>query len=106
MKEEDKIRLLTQADLNPNDEASASRFCDDPAGGIAKAIQVGAPTYNSGNHMGCFLVYHAAARTFAKCQLGGNSGMRTLMEIAANVSEHDASGMAAAWRLRRAFDAY
>jgi len=85
-----------------------SGCCTDPDSCMTKAIEAGVPIYNSGDALGCFVIYHAVAARFAECeaQSSGLPSARGLMQAAATTSEMDATPSHAAWRLRRAFDAY
>src|SRR5207249_4793892 len=71
--------------------------------GLAKAIAVGAPLYNDGNHEACFRIYEGAAldlvRKLARC-----AGIRHALEAglrrAGTMEGYDDR----AWALRDAFD--
>mmetsp|Transcript_127406 Transcript_127406/g.231593 ORF Transcript_127406/g.231593 Transcript_127406/m.231593 type:complete len:591 (-) Transcript_127406:81-1853(-) len=89
-------------------EMQSNTCCDDPKECISKAIQAGAPIYNQGDHLGCYVIYHATAMRLAQCT--NSSGLfpdaRGMMHATAKTSEMDHTPSHAAWRLRRAFDAY
>lgn len=70
---------------------------------ISDAISNGAPTYNSGDHEGCFNIYkQAAEKILEECTVKGVQ--RVLRSALDQVAEQPSSTMCA-WTLRHAFDA-
>lgn len=83
--------------------------CSNPDGCLKKAIAAGVPVYNRGDHIGCTVIYHAAAERLSKCPAAANStlpAVQGMMRATANMSEMDVHPGDAAWRLRNAFDSY
>ncbi len=71
---------------------------------ISEAISVGAPTYNQGNHIGCYRVYEGAAYKIlykygSKCK-----DVKNTLEDALEKSYGDYSASEKAWIMRMAFD--
>ena len=71
---------------------------------ISEAIAVGAPTYNEGNHIGCYRIYEGAAYKIlhkygTKCK-----NVKNTLEIALEKSYGDYSVTDKAWIMRMAFD--
>jgi hypothetical protein len=85
-----------------NGQMQLSDCCANPEKCIDTAIIAGVPVYNGGDHLGCFVIYHAAAEKLGQCE-GAAMGM---MQATAKMSEMDAQAGNAAWRLRHAFDSY
>jgi len=80
--------------------------CDQPQLCISKAIETGAPLYNSGDQAGCFFVYHSVAAKIGACPAAdeGTFDYVSLMKSAAISAEADSSANLGSWQLRRAFD--
>lgn len=102
----EKDSLLSEAQISQQTAGGALSACIDPLATIAKAIRIGTMAYNRGAHLSCFFLYHAVAQQLAECEDQSQFDMRGLMEAAAATAELDSSAEAAAWRLRRSFDAY
>src|SRR5262245_19004858 len=71
---------------------------------LSMAIQIGAPTYNLGDHRGCYEIYAATARMLLRAVQGAEDArtrLRQALESCATVLEVTE----AAWIMRRAFDA-
>lgn len=71
---------------------------------IDEAISCGAPTYNAGNHIGCYRIYEGAAYKIlykygSKCK-----DVKKLLEAALELSYGDYSSTEKAWIMRKAFD--
>ena len=71
---------------------------------ISEAISVGAPTYNQGNHIGCYRIYEGAAYKIlhkygAKCK-----HVQNILEVALEKSYGDYNATEKAWIMRMAFD--
>lgn len=71
---------------------------------IDEAISSGAPTYNSGNHIGCYRIYEGAAYKILfkygpKCK-----DVKKTLEAALELSYGDYSSTEKAWIMRKAFD--
>lgn len=76
---------------------------DEIRGMLAMAIQIGAPTYNSGDRRGCYEIYAATARLIVKAFSGGEPAkdrLREALEHCATMDDADQQ----AWVMRRAFD--
>lgn len=72
---------------------------------ILEAIEVGAPTYNNGNHVGCYKIYEGAA--YKILYLYGNKCkvIRKRLETALiKVAEGEYKAGEKAWIMRMAFD--
>ena len=71
---------------------------------LGLAIQIGAPSYNLGDHRGCYEVYACTARMLLAGVKGADDARQTLREALEQCSTQlDVN--AAAWIMRRAFDA-
>jgi hypothetical protein len=71
---------------------------------LSEAISVGAPTYNTGNHIGCYRIYEGAAykilhRYGTKCK-----EVQKILESALEKSYGDYNATEKAWIMRMAFD--
>jgi hypothetical protein len=71
---------------------------------IEEAISVGAPTYNEGNHLGCYKIYEGAAYKIlykygSKCK-----DVRNTLETALEKAYGDYNATEKAWIMRMAFD--
>lgn len=71
---------------------------------IAEAIEVGAPTYNSGNPMGCYRIYEGAAYKILYKYGSKCSEVTNILEAALEKSSGDYSPSDKAWIMRMAFD--
>lgn len=72
--------------------------------GIRRAIMAGAPTYNAGDHAGCFAIYRAAVeRSLAQNPVIGLAE-RARLEVALTHALAAPGPTLAAWTLRHAFD--
>jgi hypothetical protein len=70
---------------------------------ISDAISKGAPTYNKGDHLGCYKTYRQAAeRIIERCSL---SGVRKELRSALDLAIDQETFTKQAWTMRRAFDA-
>lgn len=86
-----------------------SDCCANPDNCLEKAIAAGVPVYNRGDHIGCTVIYHAAAERVSRCPTAANTTLpqvQGMMRATANMSEMDVHPGDAAWRLRNAFDSY
>lgn len=71
---------------------------------LALAIQIGAPSYNLGDHRGCYEVYACTARMLLAGVKGADDARQTLRQALEQCSTcMDVNEMA--WIMRRAFDA-
>jgi hypothetical protein len=71
---------------------------------LAMAIQIGAPTYNGGDHRGCYEVYACTARMLLQAVQGAEDARKMLREALQECSTVvDVSRQA--WIMRHAFDA-
>ncbi|MDB5257606.1 MAG: HtrA protease/chaperone protein [Chitinophagaceae bacterium] len=71
---------------------------------ISDAISIGAPTYNQGNHIGCYRIYEGAAYKIlykygSKCK-----DIKNTLEVALEKSYGDYNASEKAWIMRMAFD--
>ncbi len=71
---------------------------------IDEAITAGAPTYNGGNHLGCFRIYEGAAykvlyKYGSKCK-----DVKGVLEAALEKAYGDYTSTEKAWIMRTAFD--
>ena len=70
---------------------------------ISDAISNGAPTYNSGDHGGCYNIYkQAAEKILEEC---AEEGVRRVLRSALDQLAEQPSSTMCAWTLRHAFDA-
>lgn len=70
---------------------------------LRTAIKMGAPTYNKGDHRGCYKIYKHAAEAF----LANRRLARTDMEALQNglkMAAREGSDSKKAWAMRNAFD--
>ncbi len=72
---------------------------------IGDAIELGAPTYNDGNHKGCYKIYRKTAKKILKLH-GGDCPNVTIMLGAAlaKAKIYDDTDTERAWTMRMAFD--
>lgn len=71
---------------------------------IDEAISCGAPTYNAGNHIGCYRIYEGAAYKILYKYGGKCKDVKKLLEAALELSYGDYSSTEKAWIMRKAFD--
>lgn len=72
---------------------------------IRQAIQHGAPTYNSGNHSGCYEIYRAAAiGQIGRATPPLGTAERARLEVALAEAAQANGPTLAAWTMRNAFD--
>lgn len=88
-------------------ESSDPEQTADPTGVIrtylALAIQIGAPSYNQGDHRGCYDVYACTARMLLKAVKGAEAEKKVLrraLERCATMNDVNDQ----AWTMRHAFD--
>lgn len=91
------------ADFDSSDSTEPS----DPPGVVrtylAMAIQIGAPSYNHGDHRGCYEVYACTARMLIKAIKGAEAEKKVLrraLERCATMNDVNDQ----AWTMRHAFD--
>jgi hypothetical protein len=72
---------------------------------IEEAINIGAPTYNEGNIMGCYRIYEGAAYKIIYKYGGECKEIKDILEAALEKSYGDYSAADKAWIMRKAFDA-
>jgi hypothetical protein len=72
---------------------------------IEEAINIGAPTYNQGNIMGCYRIYEGAAYKIIYKYGGECKEIKDILEAALEKSYGDYSAADKAWIMRKAFDA-
>lgn len=70
---------------------------------IDAAIRIGAPTYNAGDHAGCFAIYRATAERILGSGLESAAAAARL-EVALARAASQPSATLAAWEMRYAFD--
>jgi hypothetical protein len=70
---------------------------------LQQAISVGAPTYNSGDHRGCYEIYAATARLVVANYPGGEEAKQRLQVALEQCSQLDDPNEQA-WAMRHAFD--
>lgn len=71
---------------------------------LGLAIQIGAPSYNLGDHRGCYEVYACTARMLLKAVKGADEERALLKEALQECATlNDFNQMA--WTMRHAFDA-
>jgi hypothetical protein len=56
-----KKSLPIELNFKANDYSKNCKKYDAVIAIIAQAIEIGAPTYNLGNHIGCYMIYEGAA---------------------------------------------
>ena len=88
----------------PSYNAKGCANADAVAIVIDEAITSGAPTYNGGNHVGCFRIYEGASYKIlykygAKCK-----EVKGVLEAALEKAYGDYSATEKAWIMRQAFD--
>jgi hypothetical protein len=71
---------------------------------IEDAINVGAPTYNAGNIMGCYRIYEGAAYKILYKYGDKCKEVKNILEAALEKSYGDYSASEKAWIMRMAFD--
>jgi hypothetical protein len=71
---------------------------------IDEAISVGAPTYNEGNHLGCYRIYEGAAYKILHKYGSKCKEVRNTLESALEKSYGDYNATEKAWIMRMAFD--
>lgn len=99
----------TKVQLKPNtkkieDLTKGCKEAENILNIIYQAIEIGAPTYNNGNHAGCYLIYEGAAYKILhkyanKCKL-----VKTLLEEVLKLSYLTPNVTEKAWVMRMAFD--
>jgi hypothetical protein len=69
---------------------------------VELAIQIGAPSYNAGDHKGCYEFYACTARLMQRVEgaAGARGRLRLALEQCAGMSDPDAQ----AWTMRHGFD--
>jgi len=92
----------------PIHETTAFKDCTDEqmasvAAGISKAIEVGAPVYNRGEHEACFVIYRSAAEGFVK-DSAMCGGVKEAFSVGLKRSETESDFTKKAWAMRDAFD--
>jgi len=70
---------------------------------IIRAIQVGAPTYNAGDHQGCYDIYARTANRIVQTAKGSPESKQALCEALQECQQED-SVTERAWIMRRVFD--
>jgi hypothetical protein len=71
---------------------------------IALAIETGAPTYNEGNHLGCYMIYEGAAYKILHKYGSKCPEISNVLEGALEKSYGNYSATDKAWIMRMAFD--
>jgi serine/threonine protein kinase len=73
---------------------------------IRRVITRGAPTYNEGNHAGCFALYRDAAQELIRARASGLKSIAATvrLRVALSQAEHLESPTLRAWTMRHAFD--
>ncbi len=71
---------------------------------IAQAIDAGAPTYNAGNHLACYMIYEGAAYKILHKYGGRCVDVSNILESALEKSYGNYSATDKAWIMRMAFD--
>src|SRR5262245_7403466 len=70
---------------------------------LSLAIQIGAPSYNHGDHRGCYEVYACTARMLLKAVKGAEAEKKVLKRALERcASMNDVNNQA--WTMRHAFD--
>lgn len=90
-------------DAGPKDTGIGDMSYRDACSEISRAISEGAPTYNKGDHKGCYEVYKATAEKILEhCSVGGvQKELRSALDLVKIQSTYTDQ----AWTLRHAFDA-
>ena len=96
-------RYPTTAEMN-REEVTACKKDKDIEKVIIEAINVGAPTYNGGNYLGCYRIYEGAAYKIlfeygSKCK-----AVKKQLKEAIDKSHENYSDSDKAWIMRMAFD--
>jgi hypothetical protein len=102
-----KVKVKKTVVLNNAPDTTLIKKCGDIeviTTVIEEAISVGAPTYNSGNPMGCYRIYEGAAYKILykygkKCK-----EVKNILETALEKSYGDYPATQKAWIMRMAFD--
>ena len=91
-----------ESKMMPSPGAKNTMSYKDACEAISEAISQGAPTYNKGDHKGCYEVYKAAAeKILEQCSIGGvQKELRSALEQAAKQQTFTKQ----AWSMRHAFD--
>ncbi|MCB0428894.1 MAG: hypothetical protein H6585_14970 [Flavobacteriales bacterium] len=71
---------------------------------IEQAISIGAPTYNQGNHIGCYMIYEGAAYKILYRHANKCRKVTSLLEAALEEAQGDHTATEKAWIMRIAFD--
>lgn len=71
---------------------------------IAQAIDVGAPTYNEGNHVGCYMIYEGAAYKVLHKHGSKCKDVKNILEDALDKAYSSFDAIEKAWIMRVAFD--
>jgi len=71
---------------------------------IGQAIDVGAPTYNEGNHVGCYMIYEGAAYKILHKYGSKCKDVKNLLEDALDKAYASFDAVEKAWIMRVAFD--
>jgi hypothetical protein len=71
---------------------------------ISQAIETGAPTYNAGNHLGCYMIYEGAAYKILHKYGTRCVDVSNVLEGALEKSYGNYSSTDKAWIMRMAFD--
>jgi hypothetical protein len=71
---------------------------------IQDAIDIGAPLYNSGDHIGCYRVYDAASYKILYLYGDDCSEIKNLLTTCIKKCSGDYSDIEKAWMMRAAFD--
>ncbi len=71
---------------------------------ISEAISIGAPTYNQGNHAGCYTIYEGASYKILYLYGDHCKETKQVLQEALEKASQDFTYTEKAWTLRRAFD--
>ena len=71
---------------------------------IGDAIELGAPIYNAGFHIGCYRVYEWAAYKIVSVYGNNCKEVEKILKVAIDKSHGDYSDIEKAWLMRAAFD--
>ena len=71
---------------------------------IELAIAVGAPTYNMGNHIGCYFIYEGAAYKIIHLYGSKCKEAKKILETALATCKEESTVSEKAWVMRMAFD--
>ena len=99
-----RIKKLQSPPTSDNNFAKNCEKIEAVINIIEEAISVGAPTYNTGNHSACYLIYQGAAYKIiylygAKCKQ-----VKNVLETAVEKAQGNYSSTDKAWIMRMAFD--